>query len=102
MFNLALYGVVDKVLLQVHIQRSVLAAMLDMNDFLHMESIYLPRSLSGSGPVLRSASKLLPTLDAPHAWDSSTPTRTMRPPSAHPAVPPSTERGTSAEEFNVG
>ena len=101
MFNLAVYGVAHKVLFQAHILRSVLAATLDMNDFLHVESIYLPWSASGNGPVLRSASELLPTADAPHTWDSPTPARTMRPPSAHPAVPPSTKRGTGAEEFNV-
>ena len=102
MFNLALYGVVDKVLLQAHILRSVLAATLDMNDFLHVESVYLPRSANESGPALRSASDLLPTLDAPHAVRSPTPARTVRPPSAHPAVPLSTERCTTVEEFNVG
>ena len=102
MFNLAVYGVVDKVLLQAHIQRSVLVATLDMNNFLHVESVYLPQSASGSGSALRSASELLPTVDAPHAWDSPTLARTMHPPSAHLAVPRSTERGTGAEEFNVG
>ena len=101
MFNLAVYGVVDKVLFQAHIQRSVLAATLDLNDFVHVESVYLPCSTSGSAPALRSAFDLLPALDAPHAWDSPTPARTMPPP-AHPVVPPSTERGTRAEEFNVG
>ena len=55
---------------------------------MHVESVYLPRSISGSGLALRSASDLLPALDAPHAWDSPTPARTMR--------------GTGAEEFNVG
>ena len=102
MFNLAVYGVVDKVLLQAHIQRSVLAATLDSNDFVHVESVYLPRSTSGSAPALWSAFDLLPALDAPHAWDSPTPARTMHLPLAHPAVPPSTERGIGAEEFNVG
>ena len=102
MFNLAVYGVMDKVLLQAHILRSVLAAMLDMNDFLHVESVYLPRSASGSGPALRSASDLLPALDAPHVVRSRTPARTVSPPSAHPAVPSSTKRRTAAEEFNVG
>ena len=97
-----MYGVVDKVLLQAHILRSVLAATLDMNDFLHVESVYLPRSASGSGPVLRSASDLLPALDAPHAVHSPMPARTVNPLSAHPAVPSSTERRTAAEEFNVG
>ena len=99
--NLAVYGVVDKVLFQAHILRSVLAASLDMNDFVHVESVYLPRSASGSGPVLRSASKLLLTLDALHPWDHPPPARTMHPPSAHPAVPPSTELGTGAKDFNV-
>ena len=70
MFNLAVYGVVDKVLLQAHILRSVLAATLDMNNFLHVEFVYLPRIASGSGPALRSASDLLPALDAPHAVHS--------------------------------
>ena len=102
MFNLAVYGVVDKVLLQAHILRSVLAAKLDMNDFLHVESVYLPRSAIGSGPALRSASDLLSALDAPHAVRSPTLARTVSPPSAHPAVPSSTERHTIAEEFNVG
>ena len=102
MFNLAVYGVVDKVLLQAYILRSVLAATLDMNDFLHVESVYLPRSASGSGPALRSASDLLPAADASHAWRSPMLARTVRPPSAHPAVPPSTERRIAAEDFNVG
>ena len=88
MFNLAVYGVVDKVLLQAHILRSVLAPTLDMNDFLHVESVYLPRSASGSGPVLCSASDLLPAADAPHAWRSPTLARTLSPPSAHPAMRP--------------
>ena len=102
MFNLAVYGVVDKVLLQTHILRLVLAATLDMNNFLHVELVYLPWSSSRSGLALRSASEFLPAVDAPHAWNSPTPARTMRPPLAHPVVPSSTERGTGAEEFNVG
>ena len=102
MFNLAVYGVVDKVLLQAHIQRSVLAATLDLNDFVHVDSVYLPRSASGSGPAHQSASDLLPALDAPHEWDSPTPARTMPPPPAQPAVPPLTKRSTGAKEFNVG
>ena len=73
-----------------------------MNDFLHVEFVYLPRSASGNGPALRSASDLLPALDAPHAVRSPTLARTVRPPSTHPAVPSSTERRTTAEEFNVG
>ena len=101
MFNLAVYGIVDKVL-QTHILRSVLAMSLDMNDFMHVELVYLPQSASGSGPALCSASKLLPTLDAPHVEDHPTPARTIRSPSACPVVPPSTERGTGAEDFNVG
>ena len=102
MFKLAMYGVVDKVLVQAYILRSVLATTLDMNDFLHVESVYLPRSASGSGPALWSAPDLLPALDAPDAVRSPTPARTVSPPSAHPAVPSSTERRTAAEEFNVG
>ena len=102
MFNLAVYGVMDKVLLQAHIKRSVLAATLDVNDFVHVESVYLPRSTSGSGPALHSASELLPTHDAPHAWDNPTPARTMRPSPTHPVVPPLTERGIGAKEFNDG
>ena len=73
-----------------------------MNDFLHVESVYLPWSASGSGPALRFASDLLPALDALHVVRNSTPARTVRPPSAHPAMPSSTERRTTAEEFNVG
>ena len=68
---------------------------------MHVDLVYLPRSASGSAPALQSASDLLPTLDAPHEWDSPTPARTMPPPPAHPVVPPSTKRGTGAEEFNV-
>ena len=102
MFNLAVYGVVDKVLLQAHILRSVLAATLDMNNFLHVESVYLPRSASGSGPALWSASDLLLAADAPHAWNCPTPATIARPPSTHWAVRPSTKQRTGAEEFNVG
>ena len=91
MFNLAVYGVVDKVLLQAHILRSILAMSLDMNNFVHVESVYLPWSASGSGPALRSASKLLPTLDALPVEDYSTPPRTIHLPSARSAVPLSTE-----------
>ena len=89
--NLAVYGVMDKVLLQAHILRSVLAALLDMNNFVHVESVYLPRSASRSGPAFRYAFKLLLALDAPHAWDRPTPATTIRPPSAHPEVPLSIE-----------
>ena len=102
MFNLAVYGVVDKVLLQAHILRSVLAALLDMNNFVHVESVYLPQSASGSEPTLRSAFELLPTLDAPHAWDRPTPARTMHPPTAHAAALQLIERGIGVEDFNVG
>ena len=102
MFNLAVYGVVDKVLLQAYILRLVLAATLDMNDFMHVELVYLPRSASGSGPTLWSASDLLPAVVAPHAWNRPTPAMTARPPSAHLVVCPSTEQRTGAEEFNVG
>ena len=72
-----------------------------MNDFLHVESVYLLPSASGSGPALRFASDLLLVANAPHAWRSSTPARIVRPPSTHPAVPSSTERRTTAEDFNV-
>ena len=102
MFNLAVYGVVDKVLLQAHILRLVLSASLDMNNFLHVESVYLLQSASGSGPALRSASDFLPTTDAPHAWDRPTLATIARPSSAHPTVHPSTERHTATEEFNDG
>ena len=91
MFNLVVFGIVDKVLLQAHILRSVLAATLDINNFLHVESVYLPRRASGSGPALRSTSDLLPAVDALPAWHSPTPARTMRPPLAHPVVPRSTK-----------
>ena len=73
-----------------------------MNNFLHVESVYLPRSASGSGPAFRSASDLLPALDAPHAVHSPTPARIVSPPSTHPPVPSSTKQRTAAEEFNVG
>ena len=102
MFNLAMYGIVDKVLLQAHILRSVLAVSLDMNDFMHVESVYLPQSASESGPALRFASELLSSLDAPHVGDRPTPARTMHPPSVHLAIPPSTKQGTGVEDFNVG
>ena len=72
-----------------------------MNDFGHMESVYLPRSASGSGPAFCFAFELLQTLDALHAWDRLMPARTMRPPSAHSAIPPLIERSTGAEDFNV-
>ena len=68
---------------------------------MHVDSVYLPRSASGSAPALQFASDLLPALDASHEWDSPIPARTMPPSPTHSAVPPSTERGTGAEEFNV-
>ena len=71
--------------------RSILAMSLDMNNFVHVESVYLPRSASGSGPTLHSASELLPTLDAPPVEDRPTPARTMRPPSTRLAIPSSTK-----------
>ena len=102
MYNLAVYGVVEKVLLQAHILKTVLAMSLDMNDFVHVDSLYLLRTASGSGPVLCSTTELLPTRDAPSVVECPTLERTMRPPSACPAVPPSIERGIGAEDFNVG
>ena len=75
---------------------------LDMNDFVHMDSLYLPRSTNGSGPTLCSAIELLSTHVAPSIQERSTPARIMHLPSARPTLPPSTDRGTSAKEFNVG
>ena len=36
MFNLAMYGIVDKVLFQAHTSKAGLAMSLDMNDFMHV------------------------------------------------------------------
>ena len=102
MFNLPVYGIMDKVLLQAHILRSVLAMLLDMNDFVHVDLVYLPQSASGSGLALCSASELLSTLDAPHVEDRPMPARTMRPPSTRSEVSPLTERGIGTKDFNVG
>ena len=102
MFNLAVYGVVEKVLFQAHTLKASLAMSLDMNDFVHVESLYLPRSASGSGIALRSTTKLLPTRVVPSIQEHPTSERTMRLPSARLEIPPSIEGGTGAEEFNVG
>ena len=102
MLNLAVYGVMNKVLFQAHTLKVGLAMSLDMNDFVHVDSLYLPRSASGSDPTLCSAIELLPTHVAPCVQEHPTLARTMRPPSAHLEVPLCTERGTGAKEFNVG
>ena len=102
MFNLAVYGIMDKVLFEAHTLRAGLAMSLDMNDFVHVDLLYLPQSASGSGPALRSTTELLPTRVALSVQERPMPARTIHPPSACPTVPPSTDRGTSVEEFNVG
>ena len=66
-----------------------------------VDSLYLLRSASGSGPALRSAIELLPTRVAPLIQEHPMPERTMHPPLAIPAIPPSIQRGTDAEESNV-
>ena len=102
MFNVAVYGIVDKVLFQAHTLRVGLAMSLDMNDFVHVDLLYLPQSTSGSGPTLCSAIELLPTCVVSSVQEHPMPKRTMRPPLACPIVPPSTKQGTGAKEFNVG
>ena len=47
-FNSSFYGVVDLELLEAHTRHSRLASRMDMNDFLHVSSMYNPRA-SGSG-----------------------------------------------------
>ena len=91
MFNLAVYGLVDKVLFQVHTLKVGLAMSLDMNDFVHVDSLYLLRSASGSGFALHSATELLPTRVAPSVQECPMPERTMHPPSTGSAVPLSTK-----------
>ena len=97
MFNLAVYGVVDKMLFYVYTLRVGLAMSLDMNDFVHIDLLYLPRSASGNGFALHCTTELLPIHAAPSVQECPSPARTMHPPSAHPAVPPSTNQCTSAE-----
>ena len=65
MFNLAVYGVVDKVFYQAQTLRACLAMSLDMNDFVHVDSLYLLRRASGSDPALHFATKLLSTCVVP-------------------------------------
>ena len=95
MFNLAVYGVVDKVLCQTHTLKAGLAMSLNMNDFVHVDSFYLPCELilpsilpRRSGSTLHSTTKLLSTRVAPSIQECPTLERTMRPPSARPTVPP--------------
>ena len=80
----------------------VLAMSLDMNDFVHVESLYVPLSVSRSGPALCSTSELLPTRDALSVEEHPMPARTMRPLSTRLTIPLSTNRGTGVEDFNVG
>ena len=94
MFNLAVYGLVDKVLYQAHTLRAALAMSLDMNDFVHVDSLYLLQRASGSGPTLRSATKLLPTRVASSIQERPTIERIMHPSSARPGVPRLTNIGT--------
>ena len=42
-FNLVYYGVVDKLLLNVYLGNANVACCMDMNDFIHVNSTYLPR-----------------------------------------------------------
>ena len=46
-FNLVYYGVVDKLLLNVYLDNADLACRMDMNDFIHVNSPYLPRRSTG-------------------------------------------------------
>ena len=101
MFNLAVYGIVDKVLYQAHILRAGLVMSLDMNDFVHVDLLYLPWRASRSGLTLHSATELLPTRVAPSVQEHPTPEKTMHPHSTRPTVAPSTEPNTRAEDFNV-
>ena len=52
MHNLDMYGVVDKMLLQAHMTRTILASLLDMNDFVHVDLLYLLCGASGSRPAI--------------------------------------------------
>ena len=46
-FNLVYYGVVDKLLLNVYLDNADLMCRMDMNDFIHVNSPYLPRRSAG-------------------------------------------------------
>ena len=46
-FNLVYYGVVDKFLLNVYLGSANLVCRMDMNDFIHVNSPYLPRRPAG-------------------------------------------------------
>ena len=41
-FNLVYYGIVDKLLLSVYLGNADLVCRIDMNDFIHVNSPYLP------------------------------------------------------------
>ena len=46
-FNLVYYGVVDKLLLNVYLGNVDLACCMDMNDFIYVNSPYLPHRSAG-------------------------------------------------------
>ena len=46
-FNLVYYSIVDKLLLDAYLSNTNLACRMDMNDFIHVNSAYLPRCSAG-------------------------------------------------------
>ena len=48
--NLAVYAMVDRMLLEAHTRVSALAACMDVNDFMHVDFVYLPQCLTCAKP----------------------------------------------------
>ena len=46
-FNLIYYGIVDKLLLNAYLVNADLACRMDINDFIHVNSTYLPHRSAG-------------------------------------------------------
>ena len=79
----------------------ILASLLDMNDFVHVDSLYLPCGASRTSPAVQSTSELLLAYEAPPIYMHPPPERTMRPPSPPPADSPLTQQGAIGNSFNV-
>ena len=88
-FNLVVYNVVDRILLQVHTKVSRLAMCMNVNDFVHVNSAYLlhcTRGIESSTIVPTTASMPLYELRAlPQLIHGE---RTMAPPTSCPSLVP--------------
>ena len=101
--NLAVYAVVERMLLEAHTRMSALAACMDVNDFVHVDSVYLPQCSTGAEPSsVVSVPTIVPTHDVSVLPEPTCGEGTMAPPALRPSMAPMNLPPLTPSDFDVG